>query len=81
MTVDDEQLPARAMVAWLQEYGPQFGWLMEGEARLKGEVLKHDGKRYVLVHEQLTDISTIYRVTNQGQLRRMRRPPKDLRSG
>jgi hypothetical protein len=66
------------MVSWLKEFGPELGWLMQGKAEFEARVIEHDGRRYVRVDEKTTKDSTIYRVTNQGQLRRMRRPPKDL---
>jgi hypothetical protein len=70
------------MVAWLREFGPKINNGKELAIALFAEVINMRGLVYVKVIE-LSDskqrFSTCYRETNQGQLRRLKRPPKELR--
>ena len=43
-------------------------------------VVEHDGKRYVLLRAVGGGTAAIYRVQNDGVLRRMKRPPAEVRA-
>lgn len=67
------ELTSRALAAYVRdpdgENQPDFA---------KSGLADHDGLQYVVLRSPASAVLAIYRVTNAGQLRRMRRPPKAL---
>jgi hypothetical protein len=71
MTADIER---RAMVAYFRTDG---GWTVRDA---EPEVLEHAGKRYVVVRnaDKVDNVLAVYRVRNDGMLKRLKRWPVEL---
>lgn len=71
VAMDDDDLNRRAWAAYFRTGGGT------DQPRIDSRVVELDGKRYVLLHN-VNDILAVYRVRNDGMLRRMRRWPSEL---
>jgi len=71
-TDTDDDLTRRAFAAWFRSGGTDQPSNASG-------VVEHDGKDYVLLLN-VTGTLAVYRVTNQGQLKRLKRWPAELDS-
>jgi len=67
----DADLTRRALVAWFRTGGIDQPSNASGVVRL-------DGRLYVVLHNARA-VLVVYRVDNDGQLRRLRRPPPALK--
>jgi len=56
-------------------------WYRSGEAKAPSQdsaTIEHEGLHYVRLVSDAGDTMAVYRVTNQGTLKRMKRPPKAI---
>lgn len=67
----DRDIERRAYAAWFRGGGA------EPPDPAESGLVDHDGHRYVVLRAA-GRVLVVYRVTNQGPLRRLRRPPKAL---
>lgn len=70
MTYDEDDLTRRAMAAWFRTGGTDQPSKDSGTEEL-------DGKVYVVLRN-VRGVMAVYRVRNDGILRRMKRPPVEL---
>lgn len=70
--MDEDELVRRAMAAYFRHADDQ----PIQPNRQESGVEELGGKHYVVLRSG--SVLAVYRVTNQGQLRRMKRPPKEI---
>ena len=73
---DSNDLRRRALAAYYRAETREPGIVPQQPAG-NGDVVEHEGRRYVVLNH-VEGILAVYRVRNDGQLRKMRRPPKEL---
>lgn len=69
--MDEKEYMRRALAAYFRTGGTE-----QPEAG-KSSVLESGGLWYVILRNS-TDVLAVYRITNEEQLRRMKRPPREL---
>jgi hypothetical protein len=73
--IDEQDVTRRAFAAYFRA-ATASGEIMQQPANTSG-YLEHNGKGYVVL-ENVRGTLAVYRVRNDGMLKRLRRPPRDL---
>jgi len=73
---DSNDLRRRALAAYYRAETREPG-IVPTQPVGNGDVVELEGRRYVVLNHT-EGVLAVYRVRNDGQLRKMRRPPKEI---